>query len=262
MKSHGALALLLIAGGGLIYSAMHQSRYTTHTRMQSERPGSGVPARMAYAGHVAWRDAPLPDPATGVAGDVPAGHASPRFVCRLPADVGPVPLLGAVDAWLRAAPDERGDDPDLARNLRHAARQGNWLAKVQLALSLDGRRAPNDATALRPVTLLQWMQQLRIDRLYEAAGEAPGVAGRYRAGREGALSSLDLQAAMHDHYPSQYKVGRELLRSGDARQAALGRQMLDCAARALPVYAHRAVRHTMVVADGRALSNDARWPAE
>lgn len=241
MKSYGALVLLLIAAGSLIYSATQQPRYATHTRVQTERPGADTVARMAYAGHFALRDVALPRAAGAVADvvdDVPLAPEPMHFLCKLPAEVGPVPLLGAVDAWLRAAPDGRRD-PDLVRNLRRAARQGNWLAKVQVALSLDGRRAPDDSAAFGTLTLREWLQEHPLGALHAAAGKPRGASGpRGTQGR--ALSSLDLQAAMHHHYPSQYKVGRALLRSGDAQQAAVGRRMLDCAARALPVYAQMA----------------------
>jgi hypothetical protein len=246
MKSSGALVLLLIAGGGLIYSAKQQPRYVPHTqthmRMQPERPGGDTVARLAHAGHFALRDVALPRPAAGAMADavddVSSGPESMRFLCKLPAEVGPVPLLAAVDAWLRAAPDRRSD-PDLVRNLRRAARQGNWLAKVQVALSLDGRYAPDAAAAFRTITLGEWMRDHPLGVLHVAAGKTHGASGpRGTPGR--ALSSLDFHAAMHHHYPSQYKVGRALLRSGDAQQAAVGRQMLDCAARALPVYAQSA----------------------
>jgi hypothetical protein len=246
MKSYGVLALLLIAGGGLIYSATQQPRYMphtrTHTRMQPERPGGDTVARMAHAGHFALRDVGPPRSADGAmadAGDdVFSGPASMHFLCKLPAEMGPVPLLGAVDAWLRAAPDRR-NSPDLVRNLRRAARQGNWLAKVQVVLSLNGRRAPDDTAAFGTLTLGEWMQEHPLGVLRAAAGKTHDTSGpRDTQGR--VLSSLDFHAAMHHHYPSQYKVGRALLRSGDAQQAAVGRQMLDCAARALPVYAQRA----------------------
>lgn len=251
MKSYGALALLLIAGGGLIYSATQQPRYMphiqTHMRMQPERPAGDTVARMAHADHFTLRDVALPRGAGTVADavdDVPSAPEPMRFLCKLPAEVGPVPLLGAVDAWLRAAPDGRRD-PDLVRNLRRAARQGNWLAKVQVALSLDGRRAPDDSAAFGTLTLKEWLQEHPLAVLHAPAGK-PRSASGLRGTQGRALSSLDLHAAMHHHYPSQYKVGRALLRSGDAQQAAVGRRMLDCAARALPVYAARAGRDALL----------------
>jgi hypothetical protein len=242
MKIHGALVLLLVAGGSLIYAAMQQPRFTAHSRTQLERLPAG-PARLAGVGHVARASPRLAGETTGRVDHVwaragyeaPAGQEAMPFVCRLPAEVGPVPMLEAVDAWLRAAPDGRGD-PALLRNLHRAAQRGNWLAKMQLHLARNGRRAPDDASAFRAITLGEWMAEHRIGALYAAVGEAIGVSGPRRAGREHALSSLDLYAAMHHNYPSQYRVGRELLRSGDAQQAAVGRRMLDCAARALPVY--------------------------
>ncbi len=245
MKSQGTLLLLLIAGGSLIYSAAQQPSYTSRTRMQSERPDSSL--RMARTGHAAQHEVASPRfTADSMArrvdrlmakalDDVASGQDVIRFVCKRPAEVGPVPSLDAVDAWLRATPDSRAD-PDLLHDLHRAAQQGNWLARVQVFLALNAQRAPDDTTAFRAITLMEWMQEHRIGALYAAVGEATGASGRRHAGRKTVLSSLDIYAAMHHNYPSQYKVGRELLRSGDARQVDVGRRMLDCAARALPVY--------------------------
>ncbi|GGY20658.1 hypothetical protein GJV26_18060 [Massilia dura] len=246
MKSQGTLLLLLIAGGSLIYSASRQPRYDMpHTRTQTEHPDSSM--RMAKAGYAAQHDIALPRfTADSMArrvdrlmakalDDVASGQDVIRFVCKRPAEVGPVPSLDAVDAWLRATPDSHAD-PYLLDNLHRAAQQGNWLAKVQVFLALNGQRAPDDTTAFRTITLMEWMQEHRIGALYAAVGETMGASGGRHAEHKTAVSSLDIYAAMHHNYPSQYKVGRELLRSGDARQVDVGRRMLDCAARALPVY--------------------------
>lgn len=240
MKNQGTLAVLLLLAGGLIYSAAQHPREAVH----SHRRAADAAVRMAQS-HDPARAAPR-FAAEAVDGrvarllektmrDVASDQDTARFVCRLPAEVGPVPLLEAVDAYLRGLPGSRSD-PALLRDLHRAAQHGNWLAKVQVYLSRSGAREPDDATPFRTISLLEWMQEHHIGALYAAIGDAAGVSHRRRAAVEKALSSIDIYAAMHHNYPSQYKVGRELLRSGDARQAAVGRRMLDCAARALPVY--------------------------
>lgn len=244
MKSQGILALLLITAGGLIYASTHPPRSTAP--MQTGERNTVAPARLAQLTETAdvtgqrfgaeALDERIDRLLDNAIHDASARRDGDRFVCKLPAEVGPVPLLEAVDAYLRGLPDSR-HDPALLRDLHRAARQGNWLAKVQVLLSRNDYHAPDDTTAFRPITLGEWMRDQRLGALYAAAGNADGAVRPRRAKPAGALSSLDFFAAMHHNYPSQYKVGRELLRSGDALQAALGRRMLDCAARALPMYA-------------------------
>ncbi|WP_338766758.1 hypothetical protein [Massilia sp. METH4] len=240
MRSQGTVALLLISAGCLIYAATHQPRAASP--MQSNERGTEAPARLAYGVGPAeprfaadMLDARVERMLDRAVHRQPAHQGTSRFVCKLPADVGPVPMLELVDAYLRGLPDSRRDSI-LLGGLHEAARQGNWLAKVQVLLSQGGRHAADDTSAFRRITLKEWMQEQRIGAVYAAAGNAPPAARARRARPSGALTSLDIYAAMHHNYPSQYKVGRELLRSGDAQQAAVGRRMLDCAARALPVY--------------------------
>lgn len=247
MKNQGALALLLLLAGGLIYSAMQQPR----ERMHSNRRNAEATVRMPQANGMATpsfsaemadrRIERLLDKAVHA---VPAHQDTGGFVCKLPAEVGPVPLLDAVDAYLRGLPDSRRD-PVLLGGLHRAAQRGNWLAKVQVFLSRFSNPAPDDTTIFSTITLIEWMQEHRIGALYAAIGDAPDPFGRHRALPDSVLSSLDIYAAMHHNYPSQYKVGRALLRSGDARQVATGRRMLDCAARALPVYGEMYGAHAL-----------------
>ncbi|QGZ39621.1 hypothetical protein IP92_01912 [Pseudoduganella flava] len=248
MRGKGALVLLLFAGGALVYAAGHQRRETAQARHLESDSG---PRLVKIAAHrddaFAWIGAlpasfseemlarRLDGVLTRMMRDVPAEQDTDAFVCKRPAEVGPVPMLEAVDAYLRALPDSR-TDPVLLRNLHRAAQRGNWLAKVQVYLLLSERPAPDDASAYRTLKLMEWMQEERIGALYAAVGDVL-AASKYRDERGGGrLSRLDIYAAMHHHYPSQFKVGRELVRAGDPRQAAIGRRMLDCAAGALPAY--------------------------
>lgn len=240
MRSQGTLAVLLVTAGALIYAATHPPR--SPSSMQSNDRSAEPPARMArLAGPAGPRfaadavDARVERLLEKAVHELPSYPDMNRFVCKLPAEVGPVPLLEAVDAYLRGLPGSR-HDPALLRDLHRAARQGNWLAKVQLSLARHGEVAADDATAFRAITLRQWMQEQRVDALQAAVDDTAGAARARRARPAVRLTSLDIFAAMHHYYPSQHKVGRELLRRGDAQQAALGQRMLDCAARALPVY--------------------------
>jgi hypothetical protein len=237
MRSQATLAVLLITAGGLIYAATHQSR--SPSTMQTDEGRAESPARLARLAGPRFAaegmDARVEHLLEGAMHDLPSHPDMNRFVCKLPAEVGPVPLLDAVDAYLRGLPASR-HDPVLLRDLHRAARQGNWLAKVQVVLAQNDEGAADDVTAFRSITLMQWMQEQRLGALYAAVGNAAGAARARRARPAVRLSSLDIYAAMHHNYPSQYKVGRELLRNGDPQQAAVGRRMLDCAARALPVY--------------------------
>ncbi|QBE64526.1 hypothetical protein [Pseudoduganella lutea] len=249
MKNQGTLAVLLISAGALIYAAMQHPRDPRQSARRDTEASkqvtwavdgaSGAPRFAAEAFND--RIEQLLDKAVR---DVPAYQDTNRFVCKLPAEVGPVPLLDAVDAYLRGLPDSRRD-PDLLQGLHRAAQQGNWLAKVQVYLSRLGSSAPDDATVFQTITLIEWMQEHRIGALYAAIGDAVDASGEPRARSGKALSSLDIYAAMHHNYPSQYKVGQALVRSGDARQAATGRRMLDCAARALPAYRQMVGEHAL-----------------
>lgn len=244
MKGKGALALLLVTAGGLIYAATNQPREPA----PPPRPAAAkrvvahrAPDQLAWLGRVPanFTDEKLTRRVDRVLAkmrhDVATGQDTSSFVCKLPAEVGPVPMLDAVDDYLRGLPGSRADPAVMAR-LHTAAAQGNWLARVQVYLMLSERHAPDDATAFRTLKLMEWMQERRIGALYGAVSDTL-AASDYRGDPPGStLTSLDIYAAMHHNYPSQYKVGRELLRSGDAQRMAVGRRMLECAAQALPAY--------------------------
>ncbi len=256
MNGKGALLLLLVAAGSLIFAGTHQqsgSAPRASPRVVGWMPPP--PPRLLPAGgragppkdELAWLGTAPPGIAdeeltqrldavlTKMMHDVPAGQDTSRFVCKLPVEVGPVPLLEAVDGYLRALPGSRSD-PALMRGLFRAAEQGNWLAKVLVFQLLSERRAPDATTAWRTIRLMEWMQENRIGALYSSVGDALAASGYYTDTPDVSITGLDIYAAMHDSYAAQYKVGTELVRVGGPQQAAIGRRMLACAAAALPAY--------------------------
>ncbi len=254
MNSKVALGLLLLMAGGLIYAASHHQQETAQSSMPREFQGEGTrlshadgasPHRRAHQ-QLAWLG-PIEsldkDELTRrmhrvmdqVRQDVAAVQDPVGFECKAPAQVGPVPLLDAVDAWLDGFPDSRRDRT-LTRNLYRAAEEGNWLARVQVYTLLAERPARDSSTAYRTMQLMEWLQQHGIGALHGLVGEA--LMGRAAPGGAAqAITQSDLFAALHHSYPAQNKVGHELSRSGDPRLAAVGQQMMDCAAHALPAYA-------------------------
>lgn len=246
MNGKFTLSLLLLMAGGLIYAATHQERDAT--RWSAPRGVHAEHSRMAHASRhedMSWLGPvrridgdELAQRTHGVMSKVRQDVATVQdpvgFACRQPAEVGPVPLLDAVDAWLDGLPASR-HDRKLTRNLYRAAAEGNWLARVQVYTLLAERPARDNTTVYRTVQLMEWLQQHGIGALHGLVGEALKAA---RGGRPdaSAVTASDMYAALHDSYPAQYKVGLELTRSGDPRLAAAGRRMVDCAVHALPAY--------------------------
>ena len=250
MNGKAALALLLISAGSLIFAGTHQQRSPRDEAPVHLPAGHLVPVggpQPAPKDELAWMEAApsglsdedltnrLDGVLTKMMHDVPAGQDTSRFACRRPAEVGPVPLLDAVDAYLRALPGSR-TDPTLMRGLYLAAEQGNWLARVLVFQMLSEKRAPDQTTAWRTIRLMEWMQEHRIGALYASVSDALAASGYYTDTPDVTITGLDIYAAMHDSYPAQYKVGTELVRVGGPQQVAIGRKMLACAAAALPAY--------------------------
>lgn len=255
MNGKGALLLLLISAGSLIFAGTHQQGSASRAPARVVGWMPPPPARLIPAGgradmpkdELAWLGAAPAGTAdeeltqrldavlTKMMHDVPASQDTSRFTCKLPGEVGPVPLLDAVNAYLRALPGSRSD-PALMRGLYRAAAQGNWLARALVFQLLSEQRAPDDTTAWRTIRLMEWMQENRIGALYSSVGAALAAAGYYTDTPDVSITGLDIYAAMHHSYPAQYKVGTELVRVGGPQQVAIGRRMLACAAAALPAY--------------------------
>lgn len=260
MNGKFTLGLLLLMAGGLIYAATHQDHAAT--RWSGPHDSHAEHSRTAHASRHA--DMSWLGPARRLDGDELAQRTrsvmsklrqdvaavqDPRgFECRHPAEVGPVPSLDAVDAWLGGLPASR-HDRKLTRNLYRAAAEGNWLARAQVYALLSERPARDDTTAYRTVQLMEWLQEHGIGALHGLAGEALKAAGAQPDAS--APSASDIYAALHHSYPAQHKVGRELSRSDDPRLAAAGRRMVECAAHALPAFG-RMFGVAMAQADGAA----------
>ncbi|WEF32776.1 hypothetical protein [Pseudoduganella chitinolytica] len=249
MNSKSALALLLLMAGGLIYAATHNEHHASQWNGAREARGDGP--RLTHASRrddLAWlgpvqvleqdeltrrMDRLL----TSVMHDVATVQDPERFVCKQPAEVGPVPLLDAVDAWLDRFPDSRRDH-QLTRNLYRAAAEGNWLARVQVYTILAERPARDNSTAYRTIQLMEWLQQHGIGALHGIVGTT--LTGRHHFDGEAPtpdITASDMYAALHHSYPAQHKVGLALSHNDDPALAAVGRRMIDCAAGALPAYA-------------------------
>ena len=247
MNGKFTLGLLLMAGG-LIYAATHKEREST--RWSGPRDSHAERSRLAQVarnGDMSWlgpaRRIDSDELAQRTQGvmrkvrhDVAAVQDPAGFECRQPAEVGPVPSLDAVDAWLGGLPASR-HNRKLTRNLYRAAAEGNWLARVQVYALLSERPARDNTTAYRTVQLMEWLQAHGIGALHGLVGEALKVSGA--APDAVAVSASDMYAALHHSYPAQHKVGLELSRSDDPRLAAAGRRMVDCAVHALPAYGRK-----------------------
>jgi hypothetical protein len=246
MNGKFTLGLLLLMAGGLIYAAANQEHDAT--RWSGQRDRHAEHSRMAYAAR--HEDMSWLGPARRIDGDelaqrthgvmskvrqdVATAQDPAGFTCRQPAEVGPVPLLEAVDAWLDGLPASR-QDRKLTRNLYRAAAEGNWLARVQVYTLLSERPARDNTTAYRTVQLMEWLQEHGIGALHGLVGEASKATHRSRLNAS-AVTASDIYAALHDSYPAQHKVGQQLTRSTDPRLAAAGYRMVNCAAHALPAY--------------------------
>lgn len=247
MNSKSALALLLLMAGGLIYAATHNEHQASQWSDPRAARGEGprltqAPRRddLGWLGPVQVLDKDeltrrMDRLLTSVMSDVAAVQDPGQFVCKQPAEVGPVPLLDAVDAWLDRFPDSRKDDV-LTRNLYRAAAAGNWLARVQVYTLLAERPARDNSTAYRTIQLMEWLQQHGIGALHGVVGAT--LTGRHHFdGEAPTITAPDMFAALHHSYPAQHKVGLALSHSVDPALAAVGRRMIDCATGALPAYA-------------------------
>ena len=156
-----------------------------------------------------------------------------RFVCKSPAEVGPVPMMSAVERYIDGAPESLYDDEVLSE-LNEAAARGNWLARTLILFWLN-ERSKNEYQ-YRAVVLAEWMYHRRLGQLYVVFGDALMASG-YGSGVPGdRVSGFDIMAAMRHSYVAQNKVGNELSRDPDPELAAAGRKMLACASGSLGAY--------------------------
>lgn len=171
-----------------------------------------------------------------IASEVTAADAS-AFVCRSPAEAGPVPDLDAVDRYIAGLPASENDNK-LQNDLFRAAAKGNWLARSWVFAYLTAERPMTNEAIYRSAQLLKLMSEHRTGQLYVFIGQ--NYSGRPEFAHlesEESPSRFDIAAANHSSYPAQYRVGRHLQRDSDSHLKQIGNDMVNCARSALPAYA-------------------------
>lgn len=168
--------------------------------------------------------------------DLSTASSAANFECKTPAQVGPVPMMDAVERYIDGMPAS-GNDQAMLIGLDEAARRGNWLARVQLYAWLSERAGQNVTLSYRQIQLMEWMQEEHIGALYAFFGEDLAASGYYSDSPGGEITGIDLYAAMHNSFPAQNKVGKYLVSSDHPSEVLIGKKMLACASGALPAYA-------------------------
>jgi hypothetical protein len=168
--------------------------------------------------------------------DMSAGIDIGDFVCKTPAEVGPVPMMDAVERYIDGLPESRDDD-GLLHGLNDAARHGNWIARAQIFLLMSDRRQADVSEHYRMVQLMEWMQERRLGVLYAWFGDAVAASGFYNGLAGNGPTGIDEYAALNGSYQAQYEVGRYLKNSNDPDRAGIGERMVACALGSLPAYA-------------------------
>ncbi|MFZ4530059.1 MAG: hypothetical protein ACOYNW_16280 [Undibacterium curvum] len=171
-----------------------------------------------------------------------------NFVCKTPAEVGPVPKMDAVDRYLEQVSLSMSDTPakpDPAtstmkmiaaiNDLHEAAKQGNWLARAQIYALLSPSPSLNYLNSSRLIQLMEWLQKQKIGALYALLGEDLAATGYYSNSPRGA-TAYDMFAAMHNSYPAQNSVGHHLKNSSNPAEVVIGEKMIACARNASPAY--------------------------
>jgi hypothetical protein len=171
-----------------------------------------------------------------VRNDLSTTSRADDFICKTPAQVGPVPMMDAVERYIDGMPESASDQAILI-GLDDAARRGNWLARVQLYAWLSEYAGEDLVLGYRQIQLMEWMQKQRIGALYAFFGEDLAASGYYSDSPGDQITGIDIYAAMHNSYPAQNKVGKQLVSSGDPSKVSLGKKMLACASGSLPSYA-------------------------
>lgn len=154
-----------------------------------------------------------------------------QFQCHSPQQVGPVPDMDAVEAYIDAYAHGKPDDEQLER-LYAAAAKGNWLAAAQIYAYENQTDNSGENNYLRDYRMLQlgeWLVARQIGGFYTVLGDALNASG-YRT------DVPYYYAALHNSYSTQYKVGKALLEGPNARFHAVGHKMQKCAEDALPAY--------------------------
>lgn len=168
--------------------------------------------------------------------DVAVGHDLKAFVCKTPAEVGPVPMMDAVDRYVAGLPDSRDDDA-LLHGLNQAARAGNWIARANLFFLMSQRRQSDLVGEFRIIQLMEWMHERRLGALYAFVGDAILASGITNGLSGNEPTAMDEFAALHHSYQAQYEVGQHLKKSDNPDKVRLGERMVACALGSSPAYA-------------------------
>lgn len=159
-----------------------------------------------------------------------------RFVCRSPAEVGALPMMGAVMRYVDALPGGQ-DDNALTEELMQAAAHGNWLARTLLLPVLEeSGAAGNAASSYRAIQLAEWLYRHRVGRLYADLEPMAKWIASYDGDGGNDPSGFLAAAAMQQDYAMQASVGRALIEMDDPEVVAAGGRMLACAAGARAAY--------------------------
>jgi hypothetical protein len=236
--SFGMLAIVFAAVG-----SAHAAGYATD---------SASPASAESRDRLAWLG-PLPEHLTQqaaddafqqsaskalgeIATDVTSADAS-AFVCRSPAETGPVRDLDAVDRYIAGLPAS-ANGGKLQDDLFKAAAKGNWLATAWVFTYLTEERPMTAEAFYRSAQLLDLMRERRTGQLYVFIGRHYYASPEFaQLAHADGPSQFDIAAANHSSYPAQYRVGQDLQGSSVSRLKQIGNDMLNCARKALPAYA-------------------------
>jgi len=156
-----------------------------------------------------------------------------EFVCRTPAEVGPVPLQKIMEKFVAEWPGSRYNSTSLSA-LFTAAREGNWLARSWLfTYMLEYTTDP--ILDYRRMQLLHILLDDKVGVIYSFASRLFGGSG---SGGMGGNSPdiFEIHAALHNSYSAQYKVGKYLIGSKVPAEANAGKRMVSCAMNAVPGY--------------------------
>ncbi|AQR69543.1 hypothetical protein BZG29_15275 [Janthinobacterium sp. LM6] len=166
------------------------------------------------------------------------GPDARQFVCRAPAEYGPVPNQAAVDAWIGA--------PRAVRSVRSgpawdalvaAGEKGNWMARLELYYTLSSVNV-SELSLLeqyRIVQLMEWLHKKQVGGLYSYfSASMPAAPGNSRSATWRMQDQASLYAAMLGSYDDQNSRGRVLQAESDTALAEAGNKMLACAKAALP----------------------------
>ncbi|QVN20586.1 hypothetical protein [Burkholderia pyrrocinia] len=158
-----------------------------------------------------------------------------RFVCKSPDQIGPVPDQQAVIDYLGSLREPGSTTRAQWKALVEAARQGNWLARLQIFLALGAR--PNDdlVATYRRTQLMAWLQANHVGALYTYYLNALAATGFFEGRGPGDASPIPLYAAMRGSYSAMKRAGDRLMLDNDPKIQAIGKRMSDCAMQMMPV---------------------------